>query len=195
MINFVIMRFPSTLTKSAACLLLGISAVFGSSAANAVTLKTYDLIYASDNPALPLSGSFTIDLDEPGVRNSNASGVPIWFTALTLTQTVSGSPVTYTLSQYSTISWSPKPSIVIDFNSDLKPQFNDINFGAASSGPPTGYASFAMIGNTGFNLISAAPQAVPGPLPILGIPAVLFYTRKLKKRIKARKEASGASLT
>ena len=36
---------------------------------------------------------------------------------------------------------------------------------------------------------------VPGPLPILGIPAVLLYSRNLKKRIKARRETSGASLS
>jgi len=36
--------------------------------------------------------------------------------------------------------------------------------------------------------------AVPGPLPILGIPAVLLYSRNLKKRIKARREASNTSL-
>jgi len=41
------------------------------------------------------------------------------------------------------------------------------------------------------NAGSVAP--VPGPLPILGIPAVLLYTRKLKKRIKASREASSAS--
>ena len=34
------------------------------------------------------------------------------------------------------------------------------------------------------------PAGVPAPLPILGLPAVLFYSRKLKKRIKASREAS-----
>ena len=34
------------------------------------------------------------------------------------------------------------------------------------------------------------PAVVPAPLPILGLPAVLFYSRKLKKRIKASREAS-----
>lgn len=44
------------------------------------------------------------------------------------------------------------------------------------------------------NFDVSAAQAVPGPLPILGIPAVLLYSRNLKKRIKARREASGAAL-
>ena len=35
---------------------------------------------------------------------------------------------------------------------------------------------------------NAPAAAVPAPLPILGLPAVLFYSRKLKKRIKASRE-------
>jgi hypothetical protein len=45
---------------------------------------------------------------------------------------------------------------------------------------------------TSFSATSAT--AVPGPLPILGLPAVLFYSRKLKKRIKASREASSKAL-
>ena len=37
-------------------------------------------------------------------------------------------------------------------------------------------------------------QSAPAPLPSLGLPAVLFYSRKLRKRIKASREASSASL-
>ena len=44
------------------------------------------------------------------------------------------------------------------------------------------------------NFDVSAAQAVPGPLPILGIPTVLVYCRKLKKRIKASREASITSL-
>jgi len=40
----------------------------------------------------------------------------------------------------------------------------------------------------------SAPAAAPAPLPILGLPAVLFYSRKLKKRIKASRELSSSSL-
>ena len=38
--------------------------------------------------------------------------------------------------------------------------------------------------------ITVSASAVPAPLPILGLPAVLIYSRKLKKRIKASREAS-----
>ena len=45
---------------------------------------------------------------------------------------------------------------------------------------------------TNINFSPSTP--VPAPLPILGIPAVLLYSRNLKKRIKARREASSAAL-
>ena len=48
--------------------------------------------------------------------------------------------------------------------------------------------------NGGFVSSASASVAAPAPLPILGLPAVLFYSRKLKKRIKASREASSASL-
>ena len=48
--------------------------------------------------------------------------------------------------------------------------------------------------NPGPSATTFTTQAVPGPLPILGIPAVLLYSRNLKKRIKARREASNTSL-
>ena len=44
------------------------------------------------------------------------------------------------------------------------------------------------------NFSAPSAAAVPAPLPILGLPAVLFYSRKLKKRIKASRELSSASL-
>ena len=39
----------------------------------------------------------------------------------------------------------------------------------------------------------AEAVAVPGPVPILGIPVVVAYCRKLKQRIKARRDTSRAS--
>jgi hypothetical protein len=48
-------------------------------------------------------------------------------------------------------------------------------------------------GNDGLVTISSV-AAVPAPLPILGIPPVLVYCRKLKKRIKARRDSSSPAL-
>ena len=39
----------------------------------------------------------------------------------------------------------------------------------------------------------AEAVAVPGPVPILGIPVVVAYCRKLKERIKARRDTSSVS--
>ena len=39
----------------------------------------------------------------------------------------------------------------------------------------------------------AQAVAVPGPAPILGIPVVVAYCRKLKQRIKARRDTSSAA--
>jgi hypothetical protein len=42
------------------------------------------------------------------------------------------------------------------------------------------------------NTLSAA-ASVPAPLPILGLPAVLLYARKLKARIMERKATAAVS--
>ena len=54
----------------------------------------------------------------------------------------------------------------------------------------------AIVGNVYGPVTSSTVSAavVPAPLPILGLPAVLFCSRKLKKRIKASRELSSASL-
>jgi len=44
------------------------------------------------------------------------------------------------------------------------------------------------------NIGTASVSAAPAPLPILGLPAVLFYSRKLKKRIKESRETSSNAL-
>jgi hypothetical protein len=83
-----------------------------------------------------------------------------------------------------------------DFNSDLVPQLFDINF-LSASGSLSGTNIFLLSSTTDtYTMTSAIPQsaAVPAPLPILGLPAVLFYSRKLKKRFKASKELSSNAL-
>ena len=185
-------RIPPTLLKSSACLLLGISAVFGSSAAKALNLQTYNLTYSSSNSS-SLSGFFTIDVDQ-ATTNYGTISIPSWFTALSLTETVSGTPSSYTLLDYQGIYLSP--STTVNYNIDLVPQFYDINFlSSPGSSAPSALFNNTLNGVGLYTLTSATPQAVPGPLPILGVPAVLLYSRNLKKRIKARREASEVSLT
>ena len=64
--------------------------------------------------------------------------------------------------------------------------------------------SFSTLGMTQGTYVNTLPNdtitlnvgtaAAPAPLPILGLPAVFFYSRKLKKRIKASREASSKAL-
>ena len=56
--------------------------------------------------------------------------------------------------------------------------------GATGGGPCVSYGS----------ITTSSVAAVPAPLPILGIPPVLVYCRKLKKRIKARRDSSSPAL-
>jgi hypothetical protein len=186
----VTVRIPPTLLKSSACLLLGISAVFGCSAANALT--TYSLNYSS-NTSNSLSGSFTIDESQSSVRAFMVS-IPTWLTNLSLIETVSGISTTYQLSDYSTLYWDP--NLPVNYNLDLVPQFSSLTFGSSSSAPDasSNFELSSRMSSSTYTLTSANPVAVPGPLPILGIPAVLLYSRNLKKRIKARRETSEASL-
>ena len=72
------------------------------------------------------------------------------------------------------------------------PQFNDINFRANNSSAPDGSGRFEL--SSTYTMTSANPASVPGPLPILGIPPVLLFSRKLKARIKALREASNPTL-
>jgi len=183
---------PCPILKPAAFLTLGASAIFGCSAAKALT--TYSLYYSSTS-SNSLSGSLTID-ENLASTTSFYNSPPSWLTALSLTQTVAGASTTYQLSDYGIFRWAPNSSS-IDFNSDLVPQFTDINFFRSNPGSsaPSGVGRFQMSppsSSERFTMTSATP--VPGPLPILGLPAVLLYTRKLKKRIKARREISSTSL-
>ena len=72
--------------------------------------------------------------------------------------------------------------------------FNNTTISGLGLTDGTSYSGLISDSNDTITL-NAGSAPVPGPLPILGIPAVLLYSRNLKKRIKARREASGASLT
>jgi hypothetical protein len=190
------MRTTFPFLKVSACLVLGASAVLGSSSANALTLRTYDLSFTSSGSS-SLTGFFTIDVDAAGASMVSWSGIPSWFRALTLTETVSGNPTPYTLADYSAINWDPKTPGSVNFNIDLFDQFADINFFSNTAGVPSGMMPFGLRGSSAFYTMTAATPtaaAVPGPLPILGLPAVLLYSRKLKKRIQARREATNPAL-
>jgi hypothetical protein len=86
------------------------------------------------------------------------------------------------------------------FNELSRPSRNGTTSFSVVSGDSFGFSINGEDGccGTGTATISnfSAPSAaaVPAPLPILGLPAVLFYSRKLKKRIKASRELSSNAL-
>jgi len=75
-------------------------------------------------------------------------------------------------------------------------RFDNTNSNAASNYAYAGGSSIVYdeaVG--GINPVTfASVSAAPAPLPILGLPAVLFYSRKLKKRISASREMSSNAL-
>ncbi len=56
-------------------------------------------------------------------------------------------------------------------------------FGNVTPGINTGTNIYL---DTDLNNVYLYATSVPAPLPILGLPAVLFYSRKIKKRLKQR---------
>jgi hypothetical protein len=214
------MRISSTLLKPAACLLVGASAVFGCTAANAAMIvNAYN---SGTDTVIDFSGTidtsgFTFlrtnlnsSLFRAGGASSNAAFLnnpsltaPIYiFTPASAVTDVGISDTIY--SATSSIGDS------FGFNLSLNYIFLASDYGSGNplAGSQTYSQSLGTLGlaagnsynltagnNTiTFNVSTSNPAAVPAPLPLLGLPAVLFYTRKLKKRIKASREISSSSL-
>ena len=195
------MRIPSTLLKPAALLLLGASTVFGCSVANALTFN-WNFNNTNGNPANTGTTSGTITGLAEGNNNvDNNNSLLI----ATLTSSTSGN---FTVPR----TWSQaNGGLAGGFITVTSGNISDYNFffnnGTAEfrgiKEPGASENSFVSVPNVGTDrtanglrdpITFTSTEAVPGPLPILGIPAVLLWSRNLKKRIKARWEASSAAL-
>jgi hypothetical protein len=202
-------------------LILLFAAIFGCTPAFALT--TYSLVYRNDsvdvNSSNTLTGSLQIDESDPLARNtyqwyqtavSEGGNIPSWIKNVTLTEDRGGVSKTYGFNSgigEEGLMWIPKSSTTVNFNNDLVPQFDWIEFYMyepySTSSVTGGGLYFQTLtwrvsdspNYTYYTLISATPatSAVPGPLPIFGIPAILFYSRKLKRRIKERNACSDIS--
>ena len=194
-------RIPSILLNPAVLLLLGASTVFGCSGAQALVFNwtisgKYDRTGGEDvifGGGYSYAGSGTITTSDSSVGNNlyqitdmsglwSTNGSPgsvINFLGAGRLKFVSGS--TTTLSAYGgdvrfTTSAGDDIYMYNNFgNGDVDMVYN-VNGGDYNTQSDRGVS-----GNT---LSEEAP--VPAPLPILGLPAVLFYSRRLKKRIKER---------
>ena len=189
------MRLPSTLLKAAACLLLGASFLAGTKASALTTFDWTSLV--NGNPG---AGQFAIAEDignlNPGVGYliTSISGTFNGITIGALSQ-----PGTY-LGNNNLYYYNTTNDFAVDGNGV---SFNDINsqaieyniYGAGPNTPADRFGtSDTSVSGSSFTSSASVASAVPAPLPILGLPAVFFYSRKLRKRIKVSKEASGASL-
>ena len=178
-------------TKPALCLLLGASAIFGCTTANALTFNWswtatngYDYVNNTDLTGTVVTGTVNNLVDNA----LNTTGMTATFTGgFNVGQTVAyigGNGIQVTNGSVVV------PGLQAFFSSnDFSLQLEDPN---GVSGIYGGYASvfsqtegaFLLMDNlTAPTFTSAA--TVPGPLPVLAIPAVLLYSRKLKKRIKS----------
>jgi hypothetical protein len=200
-------RISSILARPAALLLLGASTVFGCSVANALTFNWS--LFGTLNSNNFASGTF--DIAETSVT------VGSLYVVTGISGTYNGESI---LGLSSASVNSVAPDNIFQYQGEGSPLYvngNGIGFRIATfnvrmydrdllSGSST-YAvadrttrqniSTNAISNQGITLSSVSQVAapVPGPLPILGLPAVLFYSRKLKKRIKESRKLSSASLT
>ncbi len=197
------MRFSVAVLKPAAWLLFGAAAIFAPIAAQAVTF-TWNIGYnQSVGSRLGGSGTFEATL----LSGTSTIGVPngsIWqITSIEGLMSDSSSfprTVNGLLSSYNTLSFNNQFEYVSYTNAPgasatLRP--------VAGDGIAFSYGSGLMINmfgnvtpgiNIGTNVYLDTVQnnvilratSVPAPLPILGLPAVLFYSRKIKKRLKQR---------
>ena len=189
------MRIPAFLLKPAACLLLGAAAVFGSTAAQAITMPwavsyqisggtqtgfgTLDatLVSGTTYQINSISGTFNgeaVTLVSSIRYQPNQSFFP---DNLFDTQGVNNmAPVSANGWAFSTNNNRIIHNYLVNNNTTLiNAQCSGGNcFNQASFGSP-------------FTQISQNYATVPAPLPILGLPAVLFYSRRLTKRIQQRK--------
>ena len=187
------MRLPSTILKSAVYLLLGASAVFRGAAANALTFN-WSFLNELGNPNATggiASGTIT-GLDE-GINDlAIKAGI-----AATMTSSTSGNGLTVPLTWSSlgqstgiiTIASGSVAGYDFIFNGNSSRFGGKINNYAYVNEFTVGIDQ-AYLTNINFSLSTP----VPAPLPILGLPAVFFCIHKLRKRIKASREASSASL-
>ena len=200
-------RIPSTLLKPAVCLLLGASTVFGCSVANALT---FNWSVDTDDPTLTGSGGGTFTTSAPAGNVYTITGATgSWTDSINGTQSITG--VSFADNDFT--SYIPDNTFSYFGPGDLNVTSRGISLLLANgfaynlSGflgddvystinkvvlydTPSTVSQYAV----GVNATNVQLSAVPGPLPILGLPAVLFYSRKLKARIKASRELSSNAL-
>jgi hypothetical protein len=129
-----------------------------SAAALQAQIMNFDLQYSSGN-ADSLSGSFAIDTADAGANSFYYGPLPSWLQNLTFSYTHAGTTTTYTRSDFTDLIWDPKGAVT--WNSDLVPQFNDINFFGSQLDGVAPFTLQHVSSSSDFTMQSATP--VPEP--------------------------------
>ena len=188
---------PVTLLKPAACLLVGASAVFGCSAANALTFN-WSFINTNGTPNATGTTSGTITGLTEGVNNISPGLSPPGLSAI-LTSSTSGNglPVPETWlggTGTITVTSGAVSNYNFTFSNTISEFRGDNTNGIAYVKRFSTNNNDLTFGSNPITFSSASAAAVPGPLPILGLPAAFLSTRKLRRRIKASKNVASTSL-
>lgn len=184
------MRIPVLPQKFTGCLLLGASAVLWSTAANALSFNwSWTATSGDDGSGGDLTGTVvTGTIDNLSDNFLNTTGMTATFT--------SGFNVGQTVNYYAGNGIQVTNGSIVEsgleavfLSNDYRLQLADPATGA-TAGQAEDFSSLSSGGNPAFVQTFSAPTyssaaVAPGPLPILGLPAVLLYSRKLKRRIKA----------
>jgi hypothetical protein len=205
--TFSAVRIPSTLLKPAVLLLLGASAVLNSRPSDAVmiinaTETLTDVVFTYNGTVnitdLPVLEDTSIGQSE--LCPSCGYFLGIGTTTGRRNYTVYGDNIVNNIFPSFGGGGFPNAS---NSTGDV------FGFGFGNLFVPVGYSSTLLSGSASFAgsfatlgmdtgtytgtfsngdtiTLNVGTAAVPAPLPILGLPAVLFYSRKLKKRIKER---------
>ena len=182
------MQISSTLLKPAVCLLLCASAVLGCTAANALTFN-WSFINNGGVPSSAGSTTGTITGLNEGTNDFSIAGI----TATVLTSQNLPVPSVFNSGSAGNISSSGTivvtGGVVTSYAVGIERQIDAatklyalrLNSGFSTYDNGRGVADVS----TGSSTVTFASVAdVPAPIPILGLPAVLFYSRKLKRRIR-----------
>ncbi len=180
------MAFSRSLLKPAALLLVGAAAVFGSTAAQAVTFN-WDLttqgLYSGSVVQRTGSGTLGATLIS-GTTYQIQSISGTWngeaITGLLTSVIKNGSTFTFD-NQFTTNGANQfRPASGIGYAFSTQNYWVSAFAGARGLIFPLDESNTNGVGDV--SIFTA--QEVPAPLPLLGLPAVLFYSRRLKKRIQ-----------
>ena len=180
---------------------LSLISLFGLFTCSSVNANVYriDLNYGSDLGASGSSDGFiVIDTTETNASQiqqdvGNITPVPDWITSISLTydptpgNPASGDEVTKNRSTFRLVKWNLKTGVAGSFNlnNDWVGQMDGFGFVSTDADSTYGITNDSFIQNHLGSLSEFALESTtttPGGLPLLGLGALAFYYKKIKKK-------------